>query len=294
MPRGVPKAGFRKTKNWINNAKSKPTNTIVEFKTTRVESISEIEAKLADRFETLQVVAEATVSGANTAMIVSGPAGLGKSYTVERVVEQAEKTGSNVTYISGHVRPLALYRVLYNARFSGSIVVFDDSDSLFADEISLNLLKKACDTTERRILYWLSESLKNIEDEEGESIPEKFEFEGSVIFITNYDMDDLIRRGNKFAPHFQALISRSLYVDLEMKTKMDYIVRIKQVVAGGMLRDMGMSQQQENEIVDYITKHKDDMRELSLRMAIKLAKLIKIDPVNWKKRARHTCLMPSI
>jgi hypothetical protein len=107
-------------------------------------------------------------------------------------------------------------------------------------------------------------------------------------------MDDLIRRGNKFAPHFQALISRSLYVDLEMKTKMDYIVRIKQVVAAGMLRDMGMTKQQEEEIVEYISTNKDNMRELSLRMAIKLAKLIKIDPTNWKKRAKHTCLLPAL
>jgi hypothetical protein len=179
--------------------------------------------------------------------------------------------------------------LLYEARFTNSVLVFDDSDSIFHDDVSMNLLKTACDSTERRVLHWLSRSLEREEDEDGESIPEKFEFEGSIIFITNYDFDALIRSGNKLAPHFEALVSRSHYLDLAMKTKMDYLVRIKQVVRGGMLRDRGMADIDTIQIMQFIENNVDRLRELSLRMVVKLAGLYKMDRVNWQKLAKQTC-----
>lgn len=286
MPRGVPKNGFRMTRKRkfagvrLNNVVAQPV---------RVESISEIETKLTDRFEALEVMSDATGRGINRALIVSGPAGLGKSYTVEQKMSELEKSGKHVLYIKGYVRPLALYKLLYESRHAHSVLVFDDSDSIFHDDVSMNLLKGACDSTDRRVLHWLSRSLEREEDEDGESIPEKFEFEGSVIFITNYDFDSLIASGNKLAPHFEALVSRSLYLDLAMKTKMDYFVRIQQVVRGGMLRDRGFDESETFMILEFIRNNMDRMRELSLRMVIKLSNLYKMDKLNWQKLARQTC-----
>ena len=286
MPRGVPKNGFRMTRKRkfagvrLNNVVAQPV---------RVESISEIETKLTDRFEALEVMADATGRGINRALIVSGPAGLGKSYTVEQKMSELEKSGKHVLYIKGYVRPLALYKLLYESRHAQSVLVFDDSDSIFHDDVSMNLLKAACDSTDRRVLHWLSRSLEREEDEDGESIPEKFEFEGSVIFITNYDFDSLIASGNKLAPHFEALVSRSLYLDLAMKTKMDYFVRIQQVVRGGMLRDRGFDESETLMILEFIRNNMDQMRELSLRMVVKLSNLYKMDKLNWQKLARQTC-----
>ena len=232
MPRGVPKSGFRMTRK--RQAVNFATQAV---KPVRVETVAEIESKLADRFEALAIMSEATGKGINRSLIVSGPAGLGKSFTVEAKLAELEQKGHSVTYIKGYVRPLALYKLLYETRHQNSVLVFDDSDSVFYDDVSMNLLKGACDSTERRVLHWLSKSIEKEEDEEGESIPEKFEFQGSIILITNYDIDAMIESGKKLAPHFQALVSRSHYLDLAMKTKMDYIVRIRQVVRGGMLRD---------------------------------------------------------
>ena len=254
-----------------------------------VESVAQIEQKLADRFEALEIMADATGRGINRSLIVSGPAGLGKSFTVEAKLAALEEQGFAVTYIKGYCRPLALYRMLYNARFNNSIIVFDDCDFIFSEEVSMNLLKGACDSTEKRMLHWLSESINNITDEDGESIPEKFEFEGSVIFITNYDFDEIIARGNKMAPHLQALVSRSHYLDLQMKTNMDYVVRIKQVVGSGMLRKKGFDATQETMIVSFIEDNMDRLRELSLRMVVKLATLYKMNENNWQKLAKQTC-----
>jgi hypothetical protein len=204
-------------------------------------------------------------------------------------MKQLEEQGHNVTYIKGYVRPLSLYRLLYESRFDNCVLVFDDSDSIFADDVSMNLLKSACDSTDVRRLHWLSRSIEKVEDEDGEKIPNNFEFEGSVIFITNYDFDDLIARGSRLAPHFEALVSRSHYLDLAMKTKMDYVVRIKQVVAMGMLRDKGLADTDASTIVDFVEKNMDSLRELSLRMVIKLATLMKMDGMNWQKLAKQTC-----
>ena len=285
MPRGVPKSGFRNTRKRqaINFAQQ-------VIKPVRVETVAEIEAKLKDRFEALEVMAEATGKGINRSLIVSGPAGLGKSYTVEAKLEELESMGHSVTYIKGYVRPLALYKLLYETRHAKSVLVFDDSDSVFYDDVSMNLLKGACDSTDRRVLHWLSKSIEKEEDEEGESIPEKFEFEGSVIFITNYDFDAMIASGNKLAPHFEALVSRSHYLDLAMKTKMDYIVRIKQVVRGGMLKSRGFNAAEETMILEFIVNNMERLRELSLRMVVKISGLYKMDKKNWQKLASQTCM----
>jgi Cdc6-like AAA superfamily ATPase len=258
-------------------------------KSVRVETVAEIESKLADRFEALAIMSEATGKGINRSLIVSGPAGLGKSFTVEAKLAELEQKGHSVTYIKGYVRPLALYKLLYETRHPNSVLVFDDSDSVFYDDVSMNLLKGACDSTERRVLHWLSKSIEKEEDEEGESIPEKFEFQGSIIFITNYDFDSMIESGNKLAPHFQALVSRSHYLDLAMKTKMDYIVRIRQVVRGGMLRDRGFNAAEQTMILEFIENNMERLRELSLRMVVKISGLYKMDKKNWQKLAKQTC-----
>lgn len=293
MPRGVPKNGFRMTRKRCLAGGSNPAMVRQPqfVQPVRVETVAEIEAKLKDRFEALAIMTDATGKGINRALIVSGPAGLGKSYTVETKMAEFESKGYNVTYIKGYVRPLALYKLLYEARSAKSILVFDDSDSIFYDDVSMNLLKGACDSTDRRVLHWLSRSLENQTDEEGDSIPEKFEFEGSIIFITNYDFDALIASGNKLAPHFEALVSRSHYLDLAMKTKMDYLVRIKQVVRNnGMLRSRGFSASDETLIMQFIENNMDRLRELSLRMALKISTLYRMDRTNWQKLAKQTCM----
>jgi hypothetical protein len=287
MPRGVPKNGFRMTKRRRQSLGKSATVALTLNKSA--ESVEQIQEKLTERFNALEVLSEATGKGINRSLIVSGPAGLGKSYTVEQKMRQLENAGHVVSYIKGYVRPLALYRLLYNARFEHCVLVFDDSDSIFADDVSMNLLKSACDSTEKRKLHWLSRSVESLEDEDGEPVPDNFIFEGSVIFITNYDFDDLIARGSRLAPHFEALVSRSHYLDLAMKTKLDYVVRIKQVVGQGMLRDKQISDYDAGILVDFVEKNMDNLRELSLRMVIKLATLMKMDYVNWQKLAKQTC-----
>lgn len=287
MPRGVPKAGFRMTKNRNVAHFVAPSSQVPVAVSNETEE--QILARLETRFSAMDVMTAATCFGHNRSLIVSGPAGLGKSYGVMKTLEVAEQKGYVPIVIKGYIRPTGLYKLLYENRFKKCIVVFDDADSIFGDDVCLNLLKAACDMTETRRLHWLTET--KMEDEDGERLPRSFEFEGSIIFITNYDFDDLIAKGNKLAPHFEALISRSHYLDLAMKTKRDYVVRIKQVVFGkGMLTREGFTDLESLEIVDFVEQNTDKLRELSLRMVVKLAGLFRMNRKSWKELAAVTCM----
>lgn len=287
MPRGVPKAGFRMTKNRAVAHFVAPVAAVPAAVSNETEE--QILARLETRFSAMDLMTESTCFGQNRSLIISGPAGLGKSYGVMKTLEEAERRGYVPVVIKGYIRPTGLYKLLYENRFKKCIVVFDDADSIFGDDVCLNLLKAACDMTETRRLHWLTET--KMEDEDGERLPRSFEFEGSIIFITNYDFDDLIAKGNKLAPHFEALISRSHYLDLAMKTKKDYVVRIKQVVFGkGMLSRDGFTDSEAREIVSFVEQNTDRLRELSLRMVVKLAGLFRMNRASWKDLAAVTCM----
>jgi hypothetical protein len=283
MPRGVPKAGFRMTKNRREGLIPTLAAPI------KVETEAEVYEKLRVRFDAMETMAHATALGKNRALIISGPAGLGKSYGVMQVLDALEREKDLApVHIRGFIRPTGLYKILYENRFSKSVIVFDDSDSLFGDDVCLNLLKTACDMTEKRVLHWLTET--RMEDTEGEKLPRSFEFNGSIIFITNYDFDDMITRGSKMAPHFEAMISRSHYLDLAMKSRLDYLVRIRQVVKDkGMLKREGFTTVQEEEVLGYIDQNQDKLRELSLRMVLKIANLMRLDAKSWRSLASVTC-----
>lgn len=287
MPRGIPKAGFRMTKN--RKRKGFVAATVIDTtpqyrEPVAIETEAQIRSKLDERFSAMSMMVEDAISGSVRAMIVSGPAGVGKSHEVHAKLDAAQPF---FTVIKGFVRPTGLYKTLYEYRHPGSVIVLDDADSIFTDEIALNLLKTACDTTRRREISWLAET--RMMDEDGaDKLPRKFEFEGTVIFITNQDFDYLIEKGSRLAPHLSALVSRSMYLDMAMKTKRDYIVRIKQVLEKGMLRtpEYNMGVTDEKEIMDFIEKHHDTMRELSLRMVVKIATLKKTRPQKWQSLAK--------
>lgn len=250
------------------------------------ETEEEIRIRLFERFDILQTLTDSCLRGDTRSLIVSGPPGLGKSYAVEQKLLEWDPNEINHTIIKGYVRPTGLFKILHKFREAGQVVVFDDADTIFYDDTSLNILKSVCDTTDRRKVSWLSE--KNLEDDDsGDSLPKSFVFNGSIVFITNLDFDDLIQRGHKLTPHLEALVSRSQYIDLGMKSKKDYIVRIRQVMEQGLLDDL--DHVAKTEVVDFMVRNANKLRELSLRMAIKIGCIRKSSPSNWTKVASVTC-----
>lgn len=276
MPRGI---YDRKSKA----SKLDSITNVVPF-----ESDDQIDARIAERFEVLDIMTNAIINGDSRAMVVSGPAGLGKSFTVEKALENYDPEANAYTIIKGYARATGLLKLLWRFRHSNSVIVFDDADSIFFDDTSLNMIKAVCDTTERRVVSYLSEA-KIIDDETAELIPHQFQFNGSIIFITNYDFDDMIERGHKLSPHFQALLSRAHYIDLTMKTRRDYMIRIRQVVKQGLLEGSGLNWSEQAQVLSFVEQHQEKLRELSLRIVIKIASIMKSTPNDWQKIAKITC-----
>lgn len=271
-----------------------------------------------NRFEALNVIGNATAMGLNNAFIVSGAAGLGKSHNIDQIVNRLKKNGDfHFETVKGYLRATGLYKLLYKMRHENCVLVLDDADEVFRDEIGLNLLKAALDTTESRFLSWHSQLKMFIRSEEliaGDEIldpdvfidanneeqqkdapeliqvPNKFEFKGSVIFITNLDFQELVDSNSKLSPHFKALMSRSHYLNIGMHKSKEKLVRIAQVVGHGMLSSQGISEDEEMEILTFIEDNLDNFSDLSLRLALKLAALMKMDKHKWKTTARMTCM----
>ena len=260
-------------------------NTLPAYNTNQVESDIDIWNKLDKRFRVLETLTNHCINGSARSLIVHGPAGLGKSYTVEKALEGWDPSEQFHTIVKGGATKIRLLRTLYQYRMKKNVVVFDDCDSILLDLDCISLLKAACDTTEKRKISYLSNDKVPCEGEAG-TIPSTWEFEGTVIFITNTDFENTAK---KLQDHTSAMISRSHYISLAMNTRRDYIIRIKQVVTQGLFNQLKLSEEMIKDVMDYIDTHQANLRELSLRMALKIGALRKDSPDIWRDIADVTC-----
>ena len=260
-----------------------------EVKTTqREESDAEIVERIRERFEMLKDMTKAVKKGNVRAMIVSGPPGVGKSHGVEEVLDRyatMEMMGAGKTHevIKGAMSPLGLYCKLYSMADKGKVVVFDDCDSIFQDDLSLNILKAALDSKKNRWIHWNTDSFKL----RNEGVPDKFKFEASAIFITNLKFDKV---KGKLREHLEALESRCHYMDLTIDSDKDKMLRIKQVIQDGMLDSYDIEDEVKEEIMDFVDINKGRLRELSLRTVLKVADLAVAFPDKWDAMAENTVM----
>jgi DNA replication protein DnaC len=93
--------------------------------------------------------------------ILVGPPGLGKSYIVLKSLAEAGRESERDYYtINGHITPAKLFAMLYLFRAKGQILVLDDCDNIFANEIGINILKAATDTTQNTVSYVSNHQIK--------------------------------------------------------------------------------------------------------------------------------------
>jgi hypothetical protein len=281
------------------NTKSAPSTTVLEFDTDAIErrkrevareTDAEIITRLAERFDILTEMTKAVKSGDVRAMIVSGPPGVGKSFGVEEVLSKdglfdvLGERKPRYEIVKGAMSALGLYAKLYEFSDAKNVLVFDDCDSVLMDELSLNILKGALDSSKKRVIAWNTDSrlLRS------EGIPDRFEFKGAAIFITNIKFEHV--RSKKLRDHLDALESRCHYIDLQMDTDREKLLRIKDIVEKGMLDSYEFEECQKDDVTNFIANHSDKLRELSLRMVLKIADLRKSFPTSWEAMAKTTCM----
>jgi hypothetical protein len=272
MPRGVPKAGFRNTKKRMAQA----SEAVIAKATESRFSINQ-------RFEFVGDMVLMLANGDQASVVVSGPGGLGKSHTVTAALEAAGladvtvldefqvgsvlNTAKSYRVIKGYSTPKGLYRTLYENK--DGVVVFDDCDSVLKDPVSLNLLKAALDSYDRRIISWRA-------DMRDEELPQSFEFKGRVIFISNLPSEALD----------QAIISRSMAVDLSM-TSEQKIQRMQFLLDQPNFMPE-YDKRFKQDALNLIDSLRDSVKELSLRTLIQVTKIRKSAGAKWKDLAEYT------
>ena len=253
------------------------------------EADQKLDALIKRRFEIMSQLTDMIIGGDVRSLIISGAAGIGKSYNLEKRLNLAtdnDEIGS-FTILKGKISAIALFAQLFQHKEKGDILVLDDIDVIFQDETSLNLLKGALDTGDKRTLTWLTASDWLAE----QGCDQQFDFEGACVFITNLDFDRMMDRGTALAPHFEALISRSIYLDLAIHTNKEILMRIKQVVNHTTMLDVhGIDNDQKEAMMGWLETNYENLRELSLRTILKLAAFMRGDPTGWRDIATATMI----
>ena len=281
------------------------------------ETIEHAKARISLRFDAMERLGARLVAGQLPSFIVSGPAGLGKSYTLDLCIQASgrrrhdgitpiisvadfEESGGNADFldtykwydaISGSCSAPALYHSLWNMR-NGGVLLLDDCDKVFHDDEALNLLKIATDSSKKRLLSWRKQSswLTTYQ------IDRTFEFKGHVAFLTNIDFEQEIKKSNKYTEHFKALVDRAHYLCLTLRTQRDFMIRIRQVaIEQEMLqRDYRLSDVQVEGLLAYVEEHKMRFYNLSLRLVGQIAQTMVADPGSWQKDIEATKMKTGI
>jgi hypothetical protein len=247
-----------------------------------VAPVAESRFSINQRFGFVSDMVTMLANGAQASVVVTGPGGLGKSFTVSQTltalgfkdvsvlddfaVGTVLKTAKTFRVIKGYSTPKGLYRTLYENK--DGVIVFDDCDSVLKDPTSLNLLKGALDSYSRRIISWRAD----IKDED---LPTSFEFKGRVVFISNLSASNID----------QAILTRSLAVDLSMTTKQK-VERMRHLLSTGEFMPE-FDKVVKSDAMDLIEKHQDTVKELSLRTLIQVTKIRQGAGKNWSDLAEY-------
>ena len=225
----------------------------------------------------VQMVAKKTIASA----IITGQGGLGKTHTVLKTlknqglidttdVAQFEEGTRIPTYkafklVKGFSTAKGLYRTLFEG--NGQVLVFDDCDSVLKDPVALNLLKGALDSYGERWINWNAD----IRDDD---LPRSFKFEGTIVFISNMDLDRVD----------QAVRSRAMCVDLTM-TQEQKVERMETLVKDPeFLQDYSM--EHKTSAMEFIREHMNTVSNLSLRTLISTTKIC-AEGGDWKPLAKY-------
>ena len=264
----------------------------VDYGMTDGQLLSDIQ----DRYEMMTKLGEGASSGHVRGLIVSGRPGVGKTFELERILKEKHAKSPNkfaFEHLKGTVSAVNLYKKLYDYGSRGNVLLIDDADDVFFDATSLNLLKAALDSSSTRTIGWHTESAA-LKDGGEQVYPQSFDYEGSIVFITNVDFGSVIDEGKqkKIVPHLEALMSRSLYLDLKIHSIralavwVGYIVQSKNILVNAY----DLTKEQQNEIVEWMRKNALAMRTFSIRDALKCGQFMKTDPKGWTRAAEMLLL----
>ena len=253
------------------------------------------EQKFADPdtvFTDLNDLIRMVASNIQPSLLITGMAGIGKTFEVTKVLKSAlGPEGKHWVHIKGKLSPVGMYRTFFINR--DKLIVFDDSDSVFSNQDTNNMLKAALDSYDKRTLSWISPqtidisklSTEDIEDlyddieqkleddpgQMGIRYPNKFDFTGQVIFISNLSSGKID----------SAVKSRSLTIDITLNRE-SVVKRIQSIIEkiGG---DLPLNEKQE--VLDYLDEKYQN--ELNIRSFVLGCRCKQSGSTNWKRLIQY-------
>lgn len=259
----------------------------VKIKTSVVETQNEITLNdkvkyLEETMEDIYEISRRVAAGAFNSLFISGRAGTGKTYNVERAMkDEGLIDDEDFVLVSGAASVIMMYKKFFQYR--NKTLIFDDCDAVFRDENGRNLMKAALDTKKVRKISYLKKTKavydpKDVSPEEEFNlqeqgiVPNSFEFAGRVIFISNLAKDKADPDG--------AIRSRSILIDVnpDDATLME---RMKKLLP--YLEPTEMSMEDKEEIYDFMKNAND----VSMRTFVKAAGFKMAGLPNWKRMTQR-------
>jgi len=220
-------------------------------------------------------------------LIVSGDAGIGKTHTVRNALRNAN-VQANVEYIKGgKITAASLYVKLYLNRAKHRIVVLDDCDIIHHGDKKqiIPMLLGATELGQCGEVSW-EVARKNALMEE-HNVPTRFDFEGSVIWITNDTTEDIAKAAKQWK---NAIFSRfntaKCYFTDEQKYMYTMHLCEQQDMLGVACQEFpgGYSAKTIDYSLNYMSDNYRNLVEVTPRQAIKIADIVHhtVDPALLK------------
>ena len=210
-------------------------------------------------------------------LIVSGDAGVGKTYNVKRALRDAG-VQQNVEYIKGgKITAASLYVKLYLNRAKHRIVVLDDCDIIHHQDKKqiIPMLLGATELGQKGEISW-EVARRNALMEEYD-VPTRYDFEGSIIWITNDTVDDIAKSAKQWK---QALFSRFNTAKCYFTDEQKFMYTLHLVDHLDMLGDNcqefpgGYPEEVIEQAANYMSDNYRNLVEVTPRQAIKIADII--------------------
>ena len=247
--------------------------------------------EVIEKFDTVYIMTKSFVENRYSALkglLISGDAGTGKTHFVKKAFIDT-KTTEDVQYVKGaSISAAALYVMLYMYRHEGKVVVLDDVDITNKQPSErnaiLDMLKGATEVTKgERNISWVRAQANPLMVQN--NVPTSFNFEGSLIWITNETIDDIAKKSKN---HWNAISSRFNQVPVYLTTEQKLMYTLYLIEEIGMLgkecegKEGGYSIQVQNDTIEYIKDNWKNLKEVTPRLAIKIADIRNNHPTNWK------------
>ena len=281
--------------------------------------------KEAEMIEKIEMVGRGYFSG----VIVSGPPGCGKSKTVTDILKSmpdlehvsdvhTEQDSKGRWQVIGKTvepgplvrksryAPWSLTRDLYRNSARNNKLVIDDNDIALQD---LNFCSLLMNATEQDALREVHYNAKKITELECEGVPDKFDYAGGIVILTNYNMRNIPAQGEKghkkYHERWAALVSRlsGQYVDMSMEDRvlinfLEHRIRItKQLTKSSYFNTTfnvdGITEDQQEELFSfarYLLGNSAFIQNLDLRVYNTMASYIIMsdgDSEKWKKQIKR-------